>query len=153
MTELERAEKLRRERVAKTRESPARERAHHLQTLQQTRGNAAVGRHLQRKPAREQAPLSKHHAFEFRIGNDVPAALARAAKEAAGDAPLAHAQLRRLQRVARDNGGVSDTQRMFLAGLLDADNVRMLSRTPMRPGTTIGFSLPRSAPGCRASSG
>jgi hypothetical protein len=71
----------------------------------------------------------------------VPAALARAAKAIAGDTPLAPTQLRRLQRVARDHGGVNDVQRMFLAGLLDADNVRKLSRTPIKADTTIDFSL------------
>jgi hypothetical protein len=128
VSDLDHVEKIRKTRATKTRESPARQR---------TRGNAAVGRATSRTPA----PLAKHHAFEFRIGTQVPASLARAAKEVAGDAPLAPTQLRRLQRVARDHGGVNDVQRMFLAGLLDADNVRKLSRTPINSDTTIDFSL------------
>ena len=124
VSEHERVEKVRRARAVKTRETPAPRRVQ-----------------VQRQRAPQRAPLATHHAFEFRIGDDVPAALARAAKGVAGDAPLAQAQLRRLQRVARDNGGVSDTQRMFLAGLLDADNVRRLSRTAIEPGATVGFSL------------
>ena len=124
MSEHARVEKVRQARAAKTHETPAPRRVH-----------------LQRQQAPQRAPLAKHHVFEFRIGGDVPAVLARAAKGVAGDAPLAQAQLRRLQRVARENGGVNDTQRMFLAGLLDADNVRRLSRTAIEPGATVGFSL------------
>jgi hypothetical protein len=117
---------------------------------------APVGRVLQRErsaarggdapaQARKQAPLTdrqgNRYAFEFRVGGGVSAVLARAAKELAGDAPLADAQIRRLQRVAKDHGGFSDVQRMFLAGLLDAENARTLSRTAITPGATFDFSL------------
>ena len=89
VSELEQVEKLRRKRAAKARESPAREPTSRLQDLQQTRGNAAVGRHLQRGAIARAALRQSSHAFEFRIGGDVPAVLARAAKEPGGRAARA----------------------------------------------------------------
>lgn len=80
--------------------------------------------------------------YEFRVGGEIPAALARAAKNVVhpGD-PISTAQLRALRRVAQTHGGFNQRQRMFLAGLLDPENTRTLARTPMRPGAPIGFSL------------
>ena len=79
------------------------------------------------------------HAYEFRIGHHVPVSLARAAKQLARSSEsLSIAQLR---TAAREHGHLDDTQRMFLAGLLDDENTRTLARTPVRAGARVSFSL------------
>jgi hypothetical protein len=88
------------------------------------------------------APAWSSHAYEFQIGREVPAVLARAARRLAGSGAAFNTnQLQEIRRVARETGRLDDQQRMFLAGLLDAENVRVLARSPIRPGATIGFSL------------
>jgi hypothetical protein len=91
---------------------------------------------------RAPAPAWASYAYEFQIGREVPTALARAAKRlATPGGPITTAQLWELRRVARQNGRPDDQLSMFLAGLLDSENVRVLARTPIRPGAMIGFSL------------
>ena len=132
-------------RAARARERPSPDRISDAQLarLQRTAGNAAVGRRLQRERA-AQPPRDREqllYDFEFRVGADVPAVLARAAKKAAREGPIAQTQLRRLQRVAREHGQLGDMQRMFLAGLLDAENARALSRMTVADGASLSFSL------------
>jgi hypothetical protein len=77
--------------------------------------------------------------YEFRVGREVPATLARAAKQLADSGgPIS---TRELRPVVRDHGRLDDAHRLFLAGLLDRENARTLARTPIGAGATIRFSL------------
>jgi hypothetical protein len=129
VSELERAERL---RAAKRREAPV-----HRGAPDRVREPGATPAAAKRS---RQTGLARH-GFDFRIGNDLPAALARAAQEIAAAQPVRAAQLRRLQRVAREHDTPDQVGEMFLAGLLDADNARALSRTSVEAGAVVSFSL------------
>jgi hypothetical protein len=133
-----------RERVAKAK-TKERERPTHERTAPPEVNHAAGRTKVSRAERERSVPLTDRHgnrmAFEFRVGANVPAVLARAARDAARNGPIAKPELRRLQRVAREHGRIDDVQRMFLAGLLDVDNARALSRMPITAGTSVDFSL------------
>ena len=138
-------DRIARERARDGRAADQRERAR-TRPARATAQRVSAARAARSAPARPRSPAKatwSGHTYEFEIGRNVPAVLARAAKRLAGEsgAAFSTAQLRELRRVARAAGRLDDPQRMFLAGLLDAENARVLARTPIRAGATIGFSL------------
>jgi murein DD-endopeptidase MepM/ murein hydrolase activator NlpD len=94
---------------------------------------------------RRAAPLTDRRGnalvFEFRVGTDVTPVLARSARSLARQGQLRTGQLRKLARSVRKNSPLTQVDRMFLAGLLDDDNLRVLARTAIMPGATVDFSL------------
>ena len=95
-----------------------------------------MARLLQRRVV---AVSGKASDVEFVVGREISAALARAAKVAAvgGITPK---ELGKLREVALADGTITDDERMFLAGLLQADNAAAVATMSVTPASAITFS-------------
>lgn len=111
--------------------------AHGLLLLQRAAGNRATAAWVQRAPVRTQGTVS---GYEFVVGTELTAAFAAAAKVAVRG-PVGTAQLSTLRTAALvGDESVSDHERMFMAGLLDAGNATALRRSRFRSvGDRITF--------------
>ena len=80
--------------------------------------------------------------FEFRVGHELTEPFITKAKQLSADGALDRADIVKLEAdsiTARDT--VSDHERMFMAGLFDAGNVRKLQGLRVNPTATITFQL------------
>lgn len=97
-----------------------------LLELQRAAGNRATTAFLQRAPVQSGGAVT---GYEFVVGAELTAAFAQAAKLAARGGALGPSALSSLRTAAlAGDESVSDTERMFMAALLDAGNARQLSR-------------------------
>ncbi len=81
-------------------------------------------------------------SYEFRIGHELTEAFVKKAKKLTADGTLDNADIEKLKAdatAARDT--VSDHERMFMAGLLDAANVTTLQATTINSKASITFAL------------
>lgn len=102
-------------------------------TLQQSAGNRAIAAAIQREPVQDAAGTVTAH--RFKVGKDVSAAVATAAKDAARDGVVDTADLVRIRTNAlAGDHSVDDNERMFMAALLDAASARALRARSFGPG-------------------
>jgi hypothetical protein len=83
--------------------------------------------------------------IEFTVGREISVALAKKAKGAAAGG-ITPAELGDLHQAALGDGTVSDDERMFLAGLLEADNAAAVAAMTVTPGSVVTFSIPSIRP-------
>lgn len=106
--------------------------------LQRDVGNQATGALLQRREITE----GPGAVVRFTIGSDISLLLAKLAWDATASGPLDEAAVGRLRDVALGTGeSIDDTERMFIAALLDAGNARSWHApgATLTPGAAIGF--------------
>jgi Domain of unknown function (DUF4157) len=111
-------------------------------TQQATAGSRSATRLLQRRVIGVAGHASD---IEFTVGKEIPVALAKKAKAAAAGG-ITPVQLGNLREVALADGTVSDDERMFLAGLLEADNAAAVAAMTATPGSAVTFSVPSIRP-------
>lgn len=81
-------------------------------------------------------------AVEFRVGTELTLDFVKLAQTLAGDRKINDADLGKLAQHALDQREtVSDYERMFMAGLADAANVRKLKRARLTATSTISFPV------------
>jgi hypothetical protein len=99
-------------------------------------GNAAVGR-LLRKPIFDDK--DKLTGIEFTVGDEIDASLAQLAKSLAKDG-VTDKERDSLRERALKDATITDNERMFLAGLLDPANAKLVADASMKRGTKVTFT-------------
>jgi Domain of unknown function (DUF4157) len=81
-------------------------------------------------------------SYEFKMGVDLTEQFTKEAKRLVADGTLSDPEIIKLKAEAvKDRGTVSDSERVFMAGLLDSANIATLKRTAIGPQTTFAFPL------------
>ena len=117
---------------------PPTDRHERVLALQHDVGNRATGALLQRREITE----GPGAVVRFTIGSDINLLLAKQAWDATVSGPLDDAAVGRLRDLALGTDeSIDDTERMFIAALLDAANARSWHApgSTLTPGAAIGF--------------
>jgi hypothetical protein len=112
--------------------------AHELAHVAQQAGPNVVRRDL----VKDAAGAFVSYEFRFGAGHELTEGFAKKAKSLTADGTLSNADILTLKKeanTARDT--VSDHERMFMAGLLDAANVAALRATTISATTSVTFPL------------
>ncbi len=124
-----------------------RRSSHPLLDLQASVGNRAVTQFVQRRVIGAGGRASD---VQFRVGTEISTRLATQARRAAPGGVDA-AEFRRLRATAVASGGtVTDDERMFLAGLMDAGNAAAVAAMTTTRGSQVTFSVASVRPQLRA---